>query len=393
MSRRTYEAVVIGGGVVGLSAAWHLLRLGCRPLALVERFRIGHAKGSSHGSVRMTRSTYASATYSALMRHVRAEEWPRLERDAGTALIHRADVLFFGSDRASLGAYAAAVLAAGADVERLTPAVARHRFPALRFADDAEILHDRTGGLIAAGDTLDALHRLIAKHGGDVLEDTRVLSIDHAGGPIRITTERGEFSAERVVIACGAWLRELVPAAAADVTVIPQTVAYVRLAAPARSLPAWVHFGGAETGTTYGLAEIGRDAFKIGHHVTRGAHVDPDGVASLAAGDGSALLRVVAQIVAVPVVESLGLERCLYTMTPTEDFVIDCWPGNPRVVFGSACSGHGFKFAPLTGRLLAELLVHGRAALPGGVDASSLFARRASRAGSADAGRTAAPGA
>src|SRR4029077_9000331 len=63
MSERAYGVVVIGAGVVGLAAAWHLLRLGCRPLAVVERFRVGHANGSSHGSVRITRSTYATPAY------------------------------------------------------------------------------------------------------------------------------------------------------------------------------------------------------------------------------------------------------------------------------------------------------------------------------------------
>src|SRR6185295_1854973 len=61
MSDRAYGVVVVGGGVVGLAAAWHLLRLGCRPLAVVERFRVGHTNGSSHGSVRITRSTYSTS--------------------------------------------------------------------------------------------------------------------------------------------------------------------------------------------------------------------------------------------------------------------------------------------------------------------------------------------
>src|SRR5262245_46541651 len=113
MSGQVYGAVVIGGGVVGLAAAWHLLNLGCRSVALVERFRIGHTRGSSHGSVRVTRSTYASAAYARLMRHVHDEEWPRLERAAGVTLVNRGDVVFFGPDRAALSAYAAAVHAAG----------------------------------------------------------------------------------------------------------------------------------------------------------------------------------------------------------------------------------------------------------------------------------------
>ena len=376
MSDRTYGVVVVGAGVVGLAAAWHLLRLGCRPLAVVERFRVGHASGSSHGSVRMTRSTYATSAYAALMRYVHAEEWPRLERDAGATLVHRGDVLFFGPDRAALGGYAAAVRAAGADVESLAPSVARRRFPALRFTDDAEVLHDRTGGAIAASATVEALHRLVARGGGEVLEDTRVLEIDRGGEPIRIVTARGVLRADRVVIASGAWLRELVPAARPDISVVPQTVAYFRLGVPARSLPGWIHFGGAESGMTYGLAELGRDALKTAHHVTRGPDTNPDEVAPPSSGEVDALRPVLERILAVPVLESLGVERCLYTMTPTEDFVIDHWPGDPRVAFASACSGHGFKFAPLTGRLLAELVVNGRADLPGGPATASLFALR-----------------
>src|SRR5262249_49337522 len=80
------------------------------------------------------------------------------------------------------------------------------------------------------------------------------------------------------------------------------------------------------------------------------------------------------QILAVPVHAVLASERCLYTMTATEDFIFDRWPGEPRVAFASACSGHGFKFAPLTGRLLAELVVRGPAQLPGGRESGSLFA-------------------
>jgi sarcosine oxidase len=385
MSDRTYGVVVIGGGVVGLAATWHLLRLGCRPLALVERFRIGHANGSSHGSVRMTRSTYATPAYATLMRHVHAEEWPRLERDAGTTLVQRGDVLFFGPDHAALGVYAVAVRAASADVESLAPSAARRRFPALRFADDAEILHDRTGGVIAAGEAVQALHRLVSSSGADVLEDTRVLEIDRGGETIRIVSDRGALHADRVVIASGAWLRELVPVVQPDVSVVPQTVEYFRLGVPARSLPAWVHLGGAESGVTYGLAEVGRDALKAAHHVTRGPDTNPDEVAPPACGQTDALRAVLERILAVPVLESLGTERCLYTMTPTEDFVIDHWPGDPRVAFASACSGHGFKFAPLTGRILAELVVNGRADVPGGPDTASLFALRRTAVRGADA--------
>jgi sarcosine oxidase len=375
VSQPAYGAVVIGGGVVGLAAAWHLQRLGCRPVAVVERLRIGHGGGSSHGSVRMTRSAYASATYATLMRHVREEEWPRLERAAGVALVRPENVLFFGPDRAAIGAYAGAVQAAGVDVVGISLRQARHRYPSLRFADDVEVLLDRTGGVLAAEETIRALQRLVTSAEGVVLEDTRVLDIDCAGRAIRVVSDRGVLQTERVVIATGAWLPELVPAALGEVTVVPQTVAYVRLGVPAGTVPPWVHFG-APSEITYGLAEVGRDALKVGRHVTKGPGSDPDKLTAPSADEVDALRISLGQILAVPVHDVLASERCLYTMTPTEDFVIDRWPDEPRVVFASGCSGHGFKFAPLTGRLLAEMAVHGHTELPGGLDATSLFALR-----------------
>jgi len=367
--------VVIGGGVVGLAAAWHLLRLGCRPLAVVERFRIGHGRGSSHGSARMTRSTYTNPAYAALMRHVHSVEWPQLERATGATLVHPGDVVFFGPDRPMLGAYASAVQAAGADVERLDPAEARRRFPSLQISDDAEILHDRTGGVIAASETIRALRQLVMRRGADILEHTRIRDIDRTDNPIQVVSDRGVLRADRVVIATGAWIRELVPVVP-DLGAVPQTVAYFRLGVPARSLPAWIHFEGAHRGITYGVPEVGRDALKAGRHVTRGPDVDPEMLAAPDSGAGRALRHRLEEILAVPVRELLGVESCFYTMTPTEDFVIDHWPGDSRVAFASACSGHGFKFAPLTGRLLAELVLNGRADLPDAPAAASLFALR-----------------
>ena len=384
MSSPEFRAVVIGGGVVGLATAWHLLRLGCRPVAVLERFRIGHDKGSSHGSVRMTRSTYTTAPYVRLMRHVHEDEWPRLERAAGTKLVHPRDVVFFGPDRAALAAYAEAVKAAGANVERVEPAEARRQFPSLRVTDDAAILNDRTGGTIAADDTVRALHRLVA---GDavVREGARVLAIERGDRAIRIATDGGVVETERVAIATGAWLPELVPSARAALTVVPQTVAYFRLGVPAASVPSWIHFGGSDSGVAYGLAELGRDAMKIGRHITSGAGANPDAPAPATSDELAALRARLERILAVPVGDLLGSESCLYTMTGTEDFVIEAWPGDPRVALASACSGHGFKFAPLAGRLLAELLVRGRMDPVGDTDVAALFALRGGRA--APAGR------
>ena len=117
MTARVYDALVIGAGIHGLSALYHLKRLGCRDLALVEQFKLGHTRGSSHGAGRITRSSYEHVRYVRLMQVVHSEEWPRLEREAGCQLIHPTPGCLWGAPDSPLEAYADAVAKAGLDVD------------------------------------------------------------------------------------------------------------------------------------------------------------------------------------------------------------------------------------------------------------------------------------
>lgn len=360
-----FRIAVIGGGVNGLAAAWHLVSHGEERVALIERFRVGHDRGSSHGDGRITRSTYGDALHVRLMQHAHAEEWPRLERDAGEPLIHRCDGAFFGPPDGEFDAYAAAVAEAGADVERLDVAEARRRFPAFAFPDAAGVLHDRTGGVIAAARTVRALARRAIVHGLHVLEDTRVIALDRSRDPIEIVTDRGVVRAERVIVTAGAWLASLVPSLAPRVSVCRQHVGYFRLDAPAAAgrpgaFPVWVYLGATAKDHYYGLPEFGRPGIKAARHGTSALGDDPDGDRTPAAPALADLERFLGGQLATPIADRLHAETCLYTNTDDEDFVIGPLADDPRVVIGSACSGHGFKFAPLTGRLLAELSLHGR---------------------------------
>lgn len=369
MSSPTFDALVIGGGINGLATAYHLQRLGLERVALVEQFRFGHDRGSSHGASRITRSSYVDALYVRLMQVAHHEEWPRLERDTGRTLVHRCDGVFFGPAGGPLETYAAAVASEGVDVERIDPSEARRRFPQFRFPDAAGALHDRTGGLIAAADTLEALARKCSIDGLHALEQTRVTGIDRAQDPIAIATDRGTLRAARVVVTAGAWSARLIPELAVRLKVARQNVGYFRLAGGAGAaalgaFPVWVYLGAGENGLRYGLPEFGREGMKAAHHVVRGASDDPDDAAPANAASIEGVREFLDSQLARPVEAVLHAETCLFTNTATEDFVIDTLPVDPRILIGSACSGHGFKFGPLTGRLLAELAVLGHTTVP-----------------------------
>ncbi|MFM7230545.1 MAG: N-methyl-L-tryptophan oxidase [bacterium] len=365
-----FGALVIGAGVHGLATAWQLARRGVPRVGLVERFRLHHDRGSSHGEGRITRTTYGEARWVRLMRVAHAEDWPGLERACGRTLLHRTDGVFFGPPAGDLDHYADAVATAGAPgVERLTPAEARRRFPAFAFPDAHAVLHDTTGGVLAAADTLRALDRLCRIEGVHVLEETRVRAIEAEHDPVVVDTDRGRLLAERVVVTAGAWVGELVPSLRTRVAVKRQHVGYFALggepadARPGR-FPVWVRLGPPDEGVHYGLPEFGRPGIKAAWHATAGGDDDPE---THPGPDPGAIERVRAFLVgqlAAPLGPTLHRETCLYTNTPDERFVVGPLPSAPRVVVGSACSGHGFKFGPLMGRILAGLAMDGTSGVP-----------------------------
>ncbi len=371
VSARPYDALVIGGGVNGLAAVYHLQRLGCERVGLVERFTLGHELGSSHGHSRVTRSVYVNADYVRLVQVALRQEWPRLEREAGTRLVHPTPGYFFGPLGGKWERYAQAATEVGVEAELLEPSEARKRCPLMRFEGAAGVLEDRTAGVIAAGQTMSALIRLCRERGAEVLEQCAVEEVDTASDPIIVVTDAGQLQAERLVIASGPWTQSLVPALGPRLRIARQTVGYFVLSGDQSQydvgrFPVWGNLGEEqEGGVFYGLPHFGREGIKVARHITEGADDDPDAVPlDPPAGEMERLQSCLeAQFVAA-VERRAGWETCLYTNTATEEFIIDLHPENPRIAVGAGFSGHGFKFAPLTGRLLAELVLEGRTTVP-----------------------------
>ncbi|MCW2879534.1 MAG: FAD-dependent oxidoreductase [Sphaerisporangium sp.] len=349
------EVAVVGAGLMGSATAWQLARRG-RTVALIEAYGIGHRHGSSHGSSRIYRRAYADPLYVELTGRAKAC-WRELEDDTGTALLRTTGGLDLGARRDPEG-LAGILGAAGVPYELLTAGAAAERWPHMRFAGPA--LYHPEAGVVDADATVAASARRAADLGAEVLTGTRVDGIEVRGdGRASLRTSDGaELLADTVVVAAGAWLPELaetigLPLGLPPLSVTQQQVFHFRQRDPDLAWPILVS---KEESQIFGLPS-GRDggpapAFKVAQHdggtlttaATRSGVVDP------AARDrvGSWVARWLPGLDPVPVAEA----TCLYTTTPDEDFILD--RAGPIVV-ASPCSGHGAKFAPLIGRMAAEL--------------------------------------
>lgn len=367
-----FDAIVLGGGIMGSCAAYQLAKRGRRVL-LLERFELGHDRGSSHGDSRITRLTYHAATYVRLAREAFAA-WEELERDADEVLFFRTGDLFLGPGAGALPGYERVLEAEEVPFERLDAAALARRFPQFRLGAGERAIFQESGGILAAGRCVLAALRAARRFGASVREREPVLGIDRGGEAILVATSRGEFRCDRLVLAGGPWMAggggglhglEL------PLKVLRQEVCTFAPREPDAfrmdRFPVWVKLGAAGgLGTAddighYGFPLFGRMGVKLARFAGSGAAVDPDEVDRKVGEDGVAALRafLARHIPGAADGALLDAHTCLFTMTPDEDFVIDLHPADPRIVLACGFSGHGFKFGAAVGKALADLAFTG----------------------------------
>jgi sarcosine oxidase len=345
---------VIGGGAIGSAAAWQLAERGHRVL-LFEQYAAGHARGASHGSSRIFRYSYPLVEYVTLAGRA-ARLWRRLERLDGQRFYARTGAVDHG-DPAAVQRLTQVLRQTGVEHAVLTPDQAAIRWPGLRF--DGMVLHHPDSGRLHADQAVAALQRQARVLGAQAWFHTPVSGLRASGAGVRLLTASGSIRVDQVVVAAGAWSGDLlaaVPTLARRlpplVTTQEQPVHFVPLQTPV-GWPSFLHHPGLghRGAGIYGLASP--DGVKVGEHGT-GPRIVPEHRDFQPDPAGVDRLRDYAERW-LPGVDpsTASATTCLYTSTPDGHFVID--RAGPITV-AAGFSGHGFKFAPVIGELVAGLV-------------------------------------
>ncbi|MBO0804891.1 MAG: FAD-dependent oxidoreductase [Nocardiopsaceae bacterium] len=361
------DLIIVGAGLAGSAAAWAAAGRGMDAVVL-EAFEPGHRNGSSHGSARIFRYAYADPLYIRLAGQA-STLWRKLEEESGETLLTTTGGLDYGRGREPERLHA--VMAdCGVAVELLEPEAADERWPGFRFPrSDGPVVFHPDAGVLDSDRAMAVMLRAATGNGARVLTGARVTRVEPAaGGGATVRTEAGEFTAPVAVLAAGAWLAPLVEdlLALPDLTVTQEQILHLPRRAPRVSrVPSrppeeepWPVFNYANDETCFFGLLGGRDgeepgAVKLGEHhagpVTtadsRDFAVDPDRRRRVLDFAGDYLPGLDNGTV-------LNEATCLYTTTASEDFILD---RQGPLVIASACSGHGAKFAPLLGEIIADL--------------------------------------
>jgi sarcosine oxidase len=247
--------------------------------------------------------------------------------------------------------------------EVLTSAELTRRYPAYRLPRGHVAVFQPDGGFLIPEIAVAAQARLAAADGATIRPLERVLSWKESGSGVEVTTDRGTYSADHLVLTAGSWMAEFIPQFARLLEPERQVVAWFEIDDPSKFAPE--HFPifnlTVEEGRYYGFPEWGTPGFKVGRYHHLGGRVDPDSVdRGVHDADVKILRSFARRYFAGDAGTALQASVCLFTNTPDEHFIIDRLPGHERVQVVSACSGHGFKFASVVGEIVADLVTTGK---------------------------------
>ncbi|KAF7830180.1 putative sarcosine oxidase [Senna tora] len=381
ISGEHFDVIIVGAGVMGSSTAYETARRGLKTL-LLEQYDFLHHRGSSHGETRTIRATYPQDYYYPMVIES-YKLWQEAEAQVGYKVYFEAHHFDMGQpDDPSLQA-----LIASCRKHSIPHQILRRDQVAEKFSGRFNIPDDWVGVSNALGGVIKptkatAMFQTLAFRNGAVLKDNaEVVDIerDHnARGGVTVTTARGEtFRGKKCVVTVGAWMKKLVKAVSGielPIQPLETHVLYWRIKpgheakyAIGGDFPTFASYGKMYVYGTPTLEYPG--LIKVAVH--GGNPCDPD---KRPWGSGimvDELKKWVERTFSgmVDSSEPVVKQACMYSMTPTEDFVIDFLGGKfgKDVVVGGGFSGHGFKMAPVIGRILADLAADGEAK---GVDIS-----------------------
>lgn len=355
-----FEVAVVGMGAAGSAAAYHLARRGAKVVAF-EQYELGHVRGASHDTSRIVRTSYGAPEYVRLAQSA-YRDWADLEAESGEHLLTvTGGVVFIPTDGPySAADFVSALDACGVDHELLSPAEVTARWPQFRIPEGVETVYTADSGIAHAARTVATLQMRARVHGADIRDRTAVTALEPDADGVVVRTSAGDVRAAKVVVAADAWTNTLLEplGAAIPLDVMQEQVTYFRpadaAAYDATRFPVWIW---EDVECYYGFPAFGEPTVKAARDVSEN-RMTPAERTFVPSPRLTAQLDGFVHGLIPDAGPELRTVTCQYALTPDRRFVLSPLAAHPDIIVGLT-AGHGFKFTPAIGRILAELALDG----------------------------------
>ncbi|KAK2446154.1 putative sarcosine oxidase [Trifolium repens] len=371
MEDSQFDVIIIGAGVMGSSTAYQAAKRGLKTL-LLEQFDFLHHRGSSHGESRTIRATYLQPHYYPLV--IQSYKlWLEAQAQVGYEVYFKAQHL----DMGQFNDPTIRAVVENCHKHNMPHQVLNHQQVAEKFAGKLNLpenwvgLSTEYGGIIKPTKAVAMFQTLAYKNGAVLKDNTKVTDIKNGNdnGVVVLTASGEKFRGKKCVVTVGSWANKLVKRISGveiPIQPIETHVCYWRIKQGHEGkfviggdFPTFASFGKAYVYGTPTLEFPG--LIKVAVH--GGRVCDPD----KRPWGSVVMMNELKEWIEgrfgglVDSSEPVVKQSCMYSMTPDEDFVIDFLGGEfgKNVVLGVGFSGHGFKMAPIIGKILSELVVDG----------------------------------
>ncbi len=356
---KNFDVAVLGLGATGSAAAYHLAKTGKTILA-IDKFTPLHPFGSSHGESRIIREAYfESPIYVPLVQQA-YQLWHALERESGKKLLLKTGGLMLGNaDTAVVKGAKSSADTHHLKYEYLDHTEISQRFPGFKPTPDTVGVFEKNAGILFPEACIKTHLELAKERGVTFQYNEAVAHITGKGDEVEIITDKGRYTAGKVVVSVGSWLGELMPELQLPLSIRRQVLHWFNsendLTKP-RFLPEnfpiyiWEY---APNRMFYGFPDLG-EGIKIAFH-HGGELTTPDGIDRTVSKEEIRQMEELTKryLNINPTYHHSAV--CMYTNTPDEDFIIDYHPAHKNIIIASPCSGHGFKFSSAVGKILCNM--------------------------------------
>ncbi|MCJ8009420.1 N-methyl-L-tryptophan oxidase [Lederbergia wuyishanensis] len=353
-----FDVAIVGLGSMGSFAFWQLARMGVNVVGF-DRYRPGHDKGAGHGETRIFRTAYGEGVeYVPLLKEARTL-WRELEAETGVELyIENGGTMFGPKDDIFIKTVEESVHTFNLPYKKYSGLEAKEVYPQINFKENQVAIYEEYAGFIKPELSIETAVNRGEELGGTVFTDSPVNNIHANEGGVTIICEDKQFRVKKVIVSSGGWTSQLLPELKLPLTLERQVLVWYNAKNPEKFTPEkFPIFSRMKDGIGfYGFPTVDGKTVKVAlHHggqvVNHPDEVDRDIYETDLEPVTEKVKEYFPDLIPVPV----KAKTCFYTNTPDEHFILGAAPGLPNVTLLGPMAGHGFKFAPIMGKIAAEL--------------------------------------